>query len=122
MSPQRRASQSPGGPDPGRPGEGSPATDVPPPNALFAEMLRAARELLAVRSPLDAELMVSELLGTWWGQRSSRTGVRRAATGGQGCRVVPPGQPCAHQVPSSSLTMSSASSGLRTASSSRAAT
>jgi hypothetical protein len=39
---------------------------MPPPNALFAEMLRAARELLAVRSPLDAELMVSELLGTWW--------------------------------------------------------
>jgi hypothetical protein len=37
----------------------------PPPNALFAEMLRAARELLAVRSPLDAELMVSGLLGTW---------------------------------------------------------
>jgi hypothetical protein len=32
-------------------------------------MLRASRELLAVRSPLDAELMVSELLGTWWGQR-----------------------------------------------------
>ena len=31
-------------------------------------MLRAARELLAVRSPLDAELMVTELLGTWWGQ------------------------------------------------------
>ena len=39
-------------------------------------MLRAARELLAVRSPLDAELMVSELLGTWWGQRG---GGRRAA-------------------------------------------
>ncbi|MGE5286047.1 MAG: hypothetical protein ACM3ML_02365 [Micromonosporaceae bacterium] len=35
-------------------------------------MLRAARELLAVRSPLDAELMVSELLGTWWGQRLTR--------------------------------------------------
>jgi hypothetical protein len=33
-------------------------------------MLRAARELLAVRSPLDAELMVSEMLGTWWGQRA----------------------------------------------------
>ena len=49
----------------------------PPPNALFAELLRAARELLAVRSPLDAELMVSELLGTWWGQRG---GGRRAAT------------------------------------------
>jgi hypothetical protein len=30
-----------------------------------------------VRSPLDAELMVSELLGTWWGQRG---GGRRAAT------------------------------------------
>jgi hypothetical protein len=30
-------------------------------------MLRAARELLAVRSPLDAELLVSEMLGTWWG-------------------------------------------------------
>jgi hypothetical protein len=40
-------------------------------------MLRAARELLAVRSPLDAELMVSELLGTWWGQQSSR-GARNA--------------------------------------------
>ncbi len=49
-----------------------------PPNALFAEMLRAARELLAVRSPLDAELMVSELLGTWWGQRTVRQGGRNA--------------------------------------------
>ena len=84
MSPQRRSSQTPGGPDPGRsgsgPGGGPRGKDGPPPNALFAEMLRAARELLAVRSPLDAELMVSELLGTWWGQRSSRTGGRRAAT------------------------------------------
>jgi hypothetical protein len=35
-------------------------------------MLRAARELLAVRSPLDAELMVSELLGTWWGEQTPR--------------------------------------------------
>src|SRR3984885_11154787 len=44
-------------------------------------MLRAARELLAVRSPLDAELMVSELLGTWWGHRtgSSASGARRRA-------------------------------------------
>ncbi|MEO3827819.1 hypothetical protein [Actinomadura sp. B10D3] len=32
-------------------------------------MLRHARELLAVRSPLDAELIVSEILGSWWGQR-----------------------------------------------------
>jgi hypothetical protein len=43
---------------------------------MFAEMLRAARELLAVRIPLDAELMVSELLGTWWGQRPGRAGMR----------------------------------------------
>jgi hypothetical protein len=42
-------------------------------------MLRAARELLAVRSPLDAELMVSELLGTWWGQRPGRGGGLRDA-------------------------------------------
>jgi hypothetical protein len=37
-------------------------------------MLHAARELLAVRSPLDAELMVSELLGTWWTQRHHSAG------------------------------------------------
>jgi hypothetical protein len=41
-------------------------------------MLRAARELLAVRSPLDAELMVSDLLGTWWGQQPGRAGMREA--------------------------------------------
>jgi hypothetical protein len=50
---------------------------MPPPNALFAEMLRAARELLAIRSPLDAELMVSELLGTWWGQQPGRPGAKQ---------------------------------------------
>ncbi|MER7543439.1 hypothetical protein ABTW95_10595 [Spirillospora sp. NPDC127506] len=32
-------------------------------------MLQHARELLAVRSPLDAELIVSEILGSWWGRR-----------------------------------------------------
>jgi hypothetical protein len=37
-------------------------------------MLRASRELLAVRSPLDAELMVSELLGTWWRQQPGPAG------------------------------------------------
>jgi hypothetical protein len=63
---------SPPGRRPGAAGKGG-----PPPNALFAEMLRAARELLAVRSPLDAELMVSELLGTWWGHEPGR-GVRGA--------------------------------------------
>jgi hypothetical protein len=52
----------------------SQAGNVQPPNALFRELLRAARELLAVRSPLDAELMVSELLGTWWGQRHHKAG------------------------------------------------
>lgn len=40
-----------------------------PPDAVFHDMLRAARELLAVRSPLDAELIVSEMLGAWWGRR-----------------------------------------------------
>ena len=73
MSPQSRRSPSPSGSGSGQ----RRGAAGPPPNALFAELLRAARELLAVRSPLDAELMVSELLGTWWGQRS---GGRRAAT------------------------------------------
>ena len=84
MSPQSQRSQSPG--DPTGSGGGQRGQEaqvargagaaVRPPNALFAEMLRAARELLAVRSPLDAELMVSELLGTWWGQRALRPGTR----------------------------------------------
>jgi len=52
----------------------SQAGSVAPPNALFRELLHAARELLAVRSPLDAELMVSELLGTWWAQRHHSAG------------------------------------------------
>jgi hypothetical protein len=58
---------------PGRPARsaGSPREA---PDALFRELLHAARELLAVGSPLDAELMVSELLGTWWGQRHRITG------------------------------------------------
>ena len=77
MSPQSRRSQPPPGQPPGGSGSGQRRGGTPPPNALFAELLRAARELLAVRSPLDAELMVSELLGTWWGQRG---GGRRAAT------------------------------------------
>ncbi|WP_093264719.1 hypothetical protein [Thermostaphylospora chromogena] len=32
-------------------------------------MLLASRELLALRSPLDAELMVSDMIGAWWGRR-----------------------------------------------------
>jgi hypothetical protein len=45
-----------------------------PPNALFDELLHAARELLAVRSALDAELLISDLLGTWWPQRHHTIG------------------------------------------------
>jgi len=41
-------------------------------------MLRAARELLALRSPLDAELIVSELLGTWWGEKEPGARARSA--------------------------------------------
>ncbi|MBW8484923.1 hypothetical protein [Actinomadura parmotrematis] len=40
-------------------------------------MLRHARELLAVRSPLDAELIVSEILGSWWGHRVEGGDVER---------------------------------------------
>src|SRR5215470_16598370 len=81
MSPQSRRADSPSGSGrSGSAGKLARGTMPHPPNALFAEMLRAARELLAVRSPLDAELMVSELLGTWWGESSARTGGRRAAT------------------------------------------
>ncbi|WP_028649799.1 hypothetical protein [Nocardiopsis sp. CNT312] len=40
-------------------------------------MLRAARELLAMRHPLDAELAFSEMLGSWWGQRIPGVDVER---------------------------------------------
>ncbi|WP_019631082.1 hypothetical protein [Actinomadura atramentaria] len=36
---------------------------------IYEGMLRHARELLAVRGPLDAELIVSDVLGSWWGRR-----------------------------------------------------
>jgi hypothetical protein len=76
----RRRNPAGGG---GRPGHhrapASARADAPPPNALFAEMLRAARELLALRSPLDAELMVSEMLGTWWGQHPPDNSAHRSA-------------------------------------------
>jgi hypothetical protein len=39
-------------------------------SAIFDGMLLHARELLAVRSPLDAELIVSEILGSWYGRRA----------------------------------------------------
>src|SRR6201996_9312478 len=50
------------------------AGNAAPSNALFDEFLHAARELLAGRSPLDAELLVSDLLGTWWPQRHHSIG------------------------------------------------
>src|SRR6185369_13982260 len=61
----------------GRPGHHRvprpPRAATPPPNALFAEMLRAARELLALRSPLDAELeeVIGEGLVEYAGQDAS---------------------------------------------------
>ena len=39
-------------------------------SGIFDDMLLHARELLAVRSPLDAELIVSRILGAWYGGRS----------------------------------------------------
>ena len=47
------------------------------PDAVFAEMLRAARALLATREPLDAEIGVSEMLGSWWGRRVPGVDVER---------------------------------------------
>src|SRR5215471_11475025 len=70
--PSRRADFPSGSGRSGSAGKLARGTSAQPPAALFAEMLRAARELLAVRSPLDAELMVSELLGTWWRQQPRR--------------------------------------------------
>ncbi|GAA2106026.1 hypothetical protein [Actinomadura alba] len=55
-----------------------PPGDAKPPSdeiyAIFDDILKHARELLAVRSPLDAELIVSEILGSWWGRRSGEGG------------------------------------------------
>lgn len=55
------------------PSAGDPKPPAKPPSdevfAIFDDMLVHARELLAVRSPLDAELIVSEILGAWWGRR-----------------------------------------------------
>lgn len=62
MSPRSRHRSSG---DPGRDGS-TPPDEV---SAIFDGMLQHARELLAVRSPLDAELIVSEILGAWWGHR-----------------------------------------------------
>lgn len=47
------------------------------PGAVFDEMLRASRAMLAMRHPLDAELAFSELLGSWWGERVPGVDVER---------------------------------------------
>jgi hypothetical protein len=78
VSPQSRRSQPPS--EPGG-----------APDALFRELLRAARELLAVRSPLDAEIIVSQFLGTWWDQRRSGQDVERLI--GEGLVEYAAGQP-----------------------------
>lgn len=39
-------------------------------SGIFDDMLLHARELLAVRSPLDAEMIISEILGSWYGRRA----------------------------------------------------
>ncbi|WP_214366669.1 hypothetical protein [Pseudonocardia sp. H11422] len=38
----------------------------PSQNELFAQFLRDARELTRITDPLDAELFVSAMVGTWW--------------------------------------------------------
>ncbi|MGH3319310.1 MAG: hypothetical protein ACRDN9_03855 [Streptosporangiaceae bacterium] len=50
---------------------------APPPEPLLRDLLDAARGLLAIRSPLDAELLVSELFGTWWGLSPDAADVER---------------------------------------------
>ncbi|MBB6119112.1 hypothetical protein FHS13_001047 [Nocardiopsis algeriensis] len=49
----------------------------PVPGAVFEEMLRAARALLAMRHALDAELAFSEMLGAWWGENVPGLDVER---------------------------------------------
>jgi hypothetical protein len=44
-------------------------------SGIFDDMLLHARELLAVRSPLDAEMIISEILGSWYGHRAGNRDV-----------------------------------------------
>jgi len=45
-------------------------------------MLRAARALLAMRHPLDAEIAFSKMLGSWWGERLPGVDVERLLSEG----------------------------------------
>lgn len=65
----------------------------PVPRAVFDEMLRAARALLAMRHPLDAELAFSELLGTWWGERVPGVDVERLLGEGLVAHATASGKP-----------------------------
>ncbi|RNL87669.1 hypothetical protein [Halostreptopolyspora alba] len=56
-------------------------------------MLRAARALLAMRQPLDVELGVSEMLGSWWGQRVPGVDVDRLLGEGLVTHAVEAGTP-----------------------------
>ena len=56
-------------------------------------MLRAAREMLAMRHPLDAELAFSELLGTWWGEHVPGLDVERVLGEGLITHAAASGEP-----------------------------
>ncbi len=65
----------------------------PLPRAVFDEMLRAARALLAMRHPLDAELAFSEMLGAWWGERIPGLDVQRLLGEGLIAHATASGKP-----------------------------
>ncbi|MFC4561178.1 hypothetical protein ACFO4E_04825 [Nocardiopsis mangrovi] len=56
-------------------------------------MLRATRALLATRNPLDAELGVSEMLGSWWGRRMPGMDIEHRLAEGLIARAAGAGTP-----------------------------
>ncbi|MFC3999144.1 hypothetical protein ACFOVU_24715 [Nocardiopsis sediminis] len=56
-------------------------------------MLRATRALLATRNPLDAELGVSEMLGSWWGRRMPGMDIEQRLAEGLIARAAGAGTP-----------------------------
>ncbi|WP_026127471.1 hypothetical protein, partial [Nocardiopsis lucentensis] len=56
-------------------------------------MLRAARALLAMRDPLDAELAFSEMLGSWWGEHVPGVDVERLLGEGLVAHATASGKP-----------------------------
>ena len=63
------------------------------PAAVFDEMLRVARALLAMRHPLDAEIAFSEMLGSWWGQELPGLDVDRLLGEGLVAHATASGKP-----------------------------